>query len=69
MKSGIKMKRLFGKIAVAVAASDTGPSKGDIHSLALVVVIACLFFAILLLRAPDPAMLTPEPIYLLPPWG
>jgi hypothetical protein len=39
------------------------------YSTMLVLVIACLVFAILILRSPEAAQLTPEQISLLPLWG
>jgi hypothetical protein len=42
---------------------------GDATTTILVLVIACLVFAILILRLPEAAQLTPEQISLLPLWG
>jgi hypothetical protein len=42
---------------------------GDAAPVIFILVIACLVLAILILRTPEAAQLTPEQIDLLPMWG
>jgi hypothetical protein len=48
---------------------DASTSGSDMHTLALVAVIACLLFAILLVRSQDAGILPVEQINQMLPWG
>ena len=49
--------------------TEFSSKNGDAAPVILILVIACLVLAILILRTPQAAQLTPEQIDLLPLWG
>jgi hypothetical protein len=54
----------FGHKTTALSSKN-----GDAAPVIFILVIACLVLAILILRTPEAAQLTPEQIDLLPMWG
>ena len=64
-RASLKMKpQQFGHKTTALSSKN-----GDAAPVIFILVIACLVLAILILRTPEAAQLTPEQIDLLPMWG